>query len=54
MTHKLDLSAFHNFYKNQKVGRKAYPLALLLRIIFYAYYKDISPAEELPKPVKRI
>ncbi|MCP4232658.1 MAG: transposase [Aestuariibacter sp.] len=26
-------------YKNENVGRKAYPPALLLRVIFYAYYR---------------
>lgn len=30
---------FHQRYKNKHVGRKAYPPALLLRIIFYAYYR---------------
>jgi hypothetical protein len=26
-------------YKNKNLGRKAYPPALLLRVIFYAYYR---------------
>jgi len=30
---------FHQRYQNERVGRKAYPPALLLRIIFYAYYR---------------
>lgn len=30
---------FHLRYKNERVGRKAYPPALLLRVIFYAYYR---------------
>ena len=30
---------FHQRYKNERVGRKAYPPALLLRVIFYAYYR---------------
>jgi len=33
------ISDFYNSYKNATVGRKAYPPALLLRIIFYAYYR---------------
>lgn len=33
---------FYSRYKNKKVGRKAYPPALLLRIIFYAYYRGIT------------
>lgn len=47
VTHKLDLSDFHKIYKNQKVGRKAYPPALLLRIIFYAYYKGITSSRRI-------
>lgn len=31
---------FHQRYKNERVGRKAYPPALLLRVIFYAYYRE--------------
>ena len=42
MTNKLDLSDFDQAYKNKKVGRKAYPPALLLRVIFYTYYKGIT------------
>ena len=30
---------FYQRYKNKHVGRKAYPPALLLRVIFYAYYR---------------
>ena len=30
---------FHYRSKNERVGRKAYPPALLLRVIFYAYYR---------------
>ena len=42
MTHTLDLEEFEARYKNKKVGRKAYPPALLLRVIFYAYYRGIT------------
>ena len=47
VTHNLDLSIFNGLYKNQKVGRKAYPPALLLRIIFYAYYKGITSSRRI-------
>lgn len=47
MTHKLDLSAFDEAYKNKKVGRKAYPPALLLRVVFYAYYKGITSSRRI-------
>ena len=30
---------FYSRYKNKNVGRKAYPPALLLRVVFYAYYR---------------
>ncbi|MFT5741627.1 MAG: transposase, partial [Gammaproteobacteria bacterium] len=33
------LVEFLQRYKNEIVGRKAYPPALLLRVIFYAYYR---------------
>jgi len=33
------VSDFYSRYKNKNVGRKAYPPALLLRVIFYAYYR---------------
>ena len=33
------ISDFYARYKNKNVGRKAYPPALLLRVIFYAYYR---------------
>ncbi|MCP4321477.1 MAG: transposase, partial [Alteromonadales bacterium] len=33
------LVEFLKRYKNENVGRKAYPPALLLRVIFYAYYR---------------
>ena len=49
VTHKLDLSVFHGLYKNQKFGRKAYPPALLLRVIFYAYYKGITSSQRIPE-----
>ena len=36
------LSAFIAQYKNHRSGRKAYHPAMLLRVIFYAYYRGIT------------
>ena len=36
------VSEFIEQYKNSVSGRKAYPPALLLRIIFFAYYQGIT------------
>ncbi len=38
------VSDFVAQYKNTHSGRKAYPPAMLLRLIFYAYYRGIDPA----------
>lgn len=42
LTETLDLSDFEARYKNKSGGRKAYPPALLLRVIFYAYYRGVT------------
>ena len=47
LTNKLDLSVFDEAYKNKTAGRKAYPPALLLRIVFYAYYKGITSSRRI-------
>lgn len=47
LTHHLDLSAFDEAYHNKKVGRKAYPPALLLRVIFYSYYRGITSSRRI-------
>jgi len=36
------LREFSKLYKNKHSGRKAYPPALLLRVIFFAYYRGIT------------
>ena len=36
------VSSFIAQYKNEHGGRKAYPPAMLLRVIFYAYYRGIT------------
>lgn len=42
LENNLDLGEFFKRYNNQRVGRKAYHPALLLRVIFYAYYRGIT------------
>lgn len=49
ITERLDLSEFHERYKNKKVGRKAYPPAMLLRVIFYAYYRGITSSRVIER-----
>ncbi len=49
ITKKLDLSDFDQRYKNKRVGRKAYPPALLLRVIFYAYYRGITSSRVIER-----
>ena len=54
ITHQLDLSEFTSRYKNESVGRKAYPPALLLRVIFYAYYRGITSSRAITNPFNNI
>ena len=46
------LSEFYKRYKNKHVGRKAYPPALLLRVIFYAYYRGIISSRAIERSCK--
>ncbi len=43
------LDKFLQRYKNKKVGRKAYPPELLLRIIFCAYYRGITSSRVIAR-----
>jgi len=52
ITKTLDLSNFDKHYKNSKVGRKAYAPAVLLRIIFYAYYRGITSSRVIARCCK--
>ena len=45
--HKLDLSVFHPKYRNDATGRLAYDLAILLKIILFAYSKGITSSREI-------
>jgi transposase len=47
LENKSILDEFYKRYKNKKVGRKAYPPELLLRIIFYAYYRGITSSRTI-------
>ena len=52
ITHQLDLTEFTRRYKNKFVGRKACPPALLLRVIFYAYYRGITSSRAIERNCK--
>ena len=44
--HKLDLTIFHPSFNNNDTGRPAYDPAILLKIIFFAYSKGITPTRQ--------
>ncbi|MDO6682212.1 transposase [Oceanobacter sp. 5_MG-2023] len=44
---KLDLSVFHQPYKNDQEGRPAYDPAILLKISLFAYSKGITSSREI-------
>ena len=52
LTETLELSEFTDKYKNKKVGRKAYHPALLLRVIFYAYYRGVTSSRVIERMCK--
>ena len=47
ISEKLDLSAFHQPYKNDAEGRPAYDPAILLKIILFAYSKGITSSRQI-------
>ncbi|MBE0471881.1 MAG: transposase, partial [Methyloprofundus sp.] len=47
ISEKLELSAFHQPYKNDAEGRPAYDPAILLKIILFAYSKGITSSREI-------
>ncbi|TVQ70510.1 MAG: IS1182 family transposase [Oceanospirillales bacterium] len=47
ISEKLDLTAFHQPYKNDTEGRPAYDPAILLKIILFAYSKGITSSREI-------
>lgn len=46
------LEEFHARYKNNVTGRKAYPPELLLRVVFYAYYRGITSSRTISELCK--
>ena len=47
VSNKLDLSIYFSAYKNNDNGRPAYDLAILLKIILFAYSKGITSSREI-------
>jgi len=47
ISEKLDLSAFHQPYKNDAEGRPAYDPAILLKIILFDYSKGITSSRQI-------
>lgn len=45
--HKLDLAAFHAFYRNEYEGRPAIDPAILLKIILFAYSRGITSSRRI-------
>jgi transposase len=52
ITNTLNLDEFHQRFRNKNVGRKAYPPALLLRVVFYAYYRGITSSRAIERCCK--
>ncbi len=48
----IDLCEFEAKLKNHRTGRKAFPPALLLRVIFYAYYRGITSSRAIEQLCK--
>ena len=44
---RIDLSVFHEHYRNDETGRPAYDPALLLKIVLFAYSKGITSSREI-------
>ena len=47
--HELDLSSFDTRYKNDKTGAKAYPPAILLKVILFAYSQGIVGSRQIER-----
>ena len=47
ISQKLDLSAFHQPYKNDAEGRPAFDPLILLTIILFAYSKGMTSSREI-------
>ncbi len=47
--HQLDLSRFDGRYKNDRSGAKAYPPAMLLKVILFAYSRGIVSSRDIER-----
>jgi len=52
--HHLDLSRFDARYKNDLTGASAYPPAMLLKVVLFAYSRGIVPLQERPDRCQRL
>lgn len=43
----IDLSAFYDKYNNDDGGRKAYDPAMMLKLLFFSYYKGITTSRDI-------
>ncbi len=49
LDHKLDLSCFDDRFKNDKTGATAYPPAMLLKIVLFAYSQGIISSRDIER-----
>ncbi|MCF8151273.1 MAG: transposase [Sulfuritalea sp.] len=47
--HQLDLSGFDTRYKNDLTGASAYPPAMLLKVVLFAYSRGIVSSREIER-----
>ena len=47
--HELDLSAFNARYRNDRQGASAYPPALLLKVVLFAYSRGIVSSRSIER-----
>ena len=47
--HKLDLSSFDSRYKNDETGATAYPPAILLKVILFAYSQGVVSSRQIER-----
>ncbi|MBI5792889.1 MAG: transposase, partial [Rhodocyclales bacterium] len=47
--HQLDLSRFDVRYKNDRSGAKAYPPAMLLKVVLFAYSRGIVSSRDIER-----
>ncbi len=52
VAHKLDLARFDTRYKNDLTGASAYPPAMLLKVVLFAYSRGIVSSREIERACK--